>query len=105
MIGELRHKITLLTSERISDGGGGADFTWSPAASLWARVVKLSSTQDFIGDSQRRLKRLAATIRKRDDIDTGMRVFFEGNFFEITSIETDDERERRVTLICEEVTL
>ena len=105
MIGALRHKITVLTPSRIADSGGGAGLIWSPGASLWARVIRLSTIQDFVGDRRRRLKRIAATIRLRDDIEPGMRVLYESDLYEITSVESGDDRERRLTLICEGVAL
>jgi SPP1 family predicted phage head-tail adaptor len=104
MIGALRHKIELLTAVRAADDGGGAGIIWAPGAEMWARVERLSSTQDFAGDRTARLKRIAATIRYQTNIALSQRLRFDGDVFEVVSIE-DDEPGRRLTLVCEEAPL
>ncbi len=103
MIGALRHKIELLTPERTEDEAGGASVAYLSGPELWADVERLSSTRDFAGDRENRLKRIAATIRFRSDIALGTRIVFAGETYETVSIESDDGREKRLTLICEEV--
>lgn len=103
MIGALRHKVALLTASRVDDEAGGASLAWSDGPDLWARVERLSSTRDFAGDRENRLKRIAVTIRFRSDIALGQRLRFENEVFETVSIETDDAGEKHLTLVCEEV--
>ena len=103
MIGALRHKIELLTLSRIADDGGGATVAWLPGPDLWARVERLTSTRDIAGDRTQRLKRIEATIRYRTDVVLGQQIRFEGDPYEVVSIESNDDRDRRLTLICEEV--
>lgn len=103
MIGALRHKIELLTLSRRDDDGGGAAIAWFPGPDLWARVERLTSTRDITGDRTRRLKRIATTIRYRTDIVLGQRIRFETDVYEVASLESDDDRDRLLTLICEEV--
>ena len=105
MIGTLRHKITLLSEQTAADAGGGSAITWTANGSVWASVERLQSTQDFLGERRRRLKRIAATVRYRPNFSSGQRLIFGDDTFEITSIEDIDDRGRRVTLICEEVSL
>lgn len=102
MIGALRHKIELLTPARVNDAGGGASIVWLPGPEIWARIERLTSTQDFAGDRTNRLKRIAATIRHRTDIVLGQQIRLDVDQFEVVSIE-DDGTARRMTLICEEV--
>lgn len=101
MIGALRHRIEFLTPARIDDDAGGAQIVWLPGPELRADVERLTSTRDFAGDRENRLKRIAATIRYRTDIVLGQRIAFDDDAYEVVSIENDDER--RLTLICEEV--
>jgi len=91
----------MLTLTRIDDDGGGAGIVWLPGPEIWARVEKLSSTQDFAGDRSNRLKRIAATIRYRTDIILGQQLRFDNDTYEVVSVE-DDEIGRRLTLVCEE---
>ena len=102
MIGALRHKIELLTPSRIDDGAGGAAIAWLPGPELWARVERLTSTRDFAGDRNNRLQRIAASIRYRTDIVLGQQLKFDNDNFEVVSIESEDDQDRRLTLICEE---
>ncbi len=103
MTGSLRHKIELLSAERTADEAGGASLAWSAGAELWARVERLTSTRDFSGDRDNRLKRIAATVRWRSGVALGGRLRFDGADYEIVSIESDDGREKHLTLVCEEV--
>lgn len=103
MIGALRHKIELLTPSRDDDEAGGAQVSWLPGPDTWARVERLTSVRDISGDRETRLKRIAATMRYRSDIVLGWRVRFDGADYEVVSMESDDGRDRRLTLVCEEV--
>lgn len=103
MIGALRHRIKFLAPLRTPDNGGGASLAWVPGALVWASVERLTSTRDFAGDRSNRLKRIAATIRRRADIVLGQRLRFDAVDYEIVSVEDADDRGRRLTLVCEEV--
>lgn len=102
MIGALRHRLQLLTLSRVDDGAGGAAVSWTPGPEIWADVQRLTSTRDFAGDKENRIRRISATLRARADIALGGQVAFDGVNYEVVSIENDDERGRRLTLICEE---
>jgi head-tail adaptor len=103
MIGALRTRIEILGAAATPDDGGGASVAWAPVASVWAGVARLPSTPDFAGDRRRRLKRVKALIRARNDVALGGRIRHEGADYEIVSIEEDDARGRRIVLACEEV--
>jgi len=102
VIGVLRNRIELLTFTRFDDDAGGGAVVWLPGPEIWAQVTRLTATRDVAGDRTRRLKRIAAIIRQRSDIALGQQVKFDGDNFEVVSIESDDSRARRITLICEE---
>ena len=103
MIGALRNRIELLTFTRFDDDAGGGDVVWLPGPEIWAQVVRLTASRDVAGDRTRRLKRIAATIRQRSDVALGQQVKFDDENYEVVSIESDDARARRITLICEQV--
>ena len=101
MIGSMRSKVELLTPQRAADNGGGGVVNWLSGPGFWAEVERLTATRDFSGDRSNRLRRIAATIRYRSDIELGMRLRFDDADYEIASIE-DDGDGKRLTLVCEE---
>lgn len=98
----LGRRVGLWAEHRAADEGGGAGRVWAEFATVWAAVARLPSVRDFGGDKNTFLRRAAATIRKRIDIDVGQRFYWDGAFFDIVSIEADDPREKRLVLIGEE---
>ena len=85
------------------DAGGGASHAWTTVETVWAGLARLSSVRDTLGGRGVKRRRIAATIRWRNDVAPGGRVRESGVDYEIVSIESDDGRERRMTLVCEEV--
>ncbi len=103
MIGNLRHKLMRLTAQRMQDEGGGAEIIWQPAGEMWANVDFLRPLRDRSGDRRSFLKRIAAQVRVDQNLQEGQRLRFDGRDYEIVSIESDDDRQRRVVLIGEEI--
>ncbi len=99
----MRETIALLTPAPAPDEGGGRRLDYVEGSRLWAEIARLPTTQDFLGDRRRRLRRLAVTIRTRRDIAPGARIRLAGDDYEVASIEDADDRGRRLTLICEEI--
>lgn len=102
MIAGFRFQIELLTRTEAPDEAGGAAIAFAPVASLWAAVEQLSSIGVIAGGRARRVRRIKAMVRNRPDFEIGGRIRHDGVDYEITSIESDDERGRRVFLIGEE---
>jgi len=102
MTGNLRHKIERLERVRVPDEAGGATIIYHNVGEHWASVETLSPIRDIAGDRRAFLKRIAAEIRKTPDIICGGRIRYEQSIYEVVSIETVDERQRRVVLIAEE---
>lgn len=105
MIGSMRNKVTLLSRQSVEDGGGGRAVTWQPAEELWAAIEKLSPVRDFTGGTRRFLTRIAAEVRFDKTLEAGRRLRIDNADYEIVSVETVDERQRRLVLIAEEVRL
>ncbi len=103
MIGGFRYQIELLARNETPDEAGGASVSHISAATIWAAVDQLSAIGAVIGDRGRRIRRIKALVRSRGDFKIGARIRYEAVDYEIASIESDDERGRRVFLICEEI--
>jgi len=102
VIGALRHRVELLTLSRVDDDGGGVAVSWLVGPMIWARVERLTSTRDVTGDRTHRLKRIAVTIRYRAGVVLAQQIKFDNEAYEVVSIESDETRDRQLTLICEE---
>ena len=102
MIGGFRYQIDLLARSEAPDDAGGVAASYAPAASVWAAVDILPAVPAPAGARTMRLKRIKALVRSRADFVIGARVRFQGDDYEIVSIESDDARGRRVFLIGEE---
>jgi head-tail adaptor len=102
VIGLLRCRIEILAPARLADGAGGAGLSWSVVETMWAGLRRLSAARDLAGEADRRLGRIAATVRFRPWIREGLRVRFEAADYEIVSVESDGGRERALILVCEE---
>lgn len=103
MIAGFRYQIELLKRNETRDEAGGAVVAWASAAAIWAAVEHLSAIGAIIGDRGRRIRRVKALVRSRPDLAIGARIRFEAVDYDVVSIESDDERGRRVFLIGEEV--
>ncbi|MCB2099062.1 MAG: head-tail adaptor protein [Parvularculaceae bacterium] len=102
MIGALRYRIELLAREETPDEAGGAAVVFAPATEIWAAVELLASVSSLAGERTRRLRRIRALVRARPDAAIGARIRHGGVDYDVVSIETDDEKGRRVFLIGEE---
>jgi len=100
--GELRHRLTIESPQRLSDGAGGATVTWAPVASVWAHINPVSA-REFTSAEQRAEKVThTITLRFRNDIDATMRLIGEGRIFNIEAIINEAERDQWLVCSCVE---
>lgn len=104
MIAGLRYQIELFALARVADEAGGASLAETSATTIWAAVERLPAAASSTGGEPVRLRRVKALIRARPGAEIGARFRFEDVAYEVVSVESDDERGRRVVLIGEEVT-
>lgn len=97
-----RHRIDLFDRVETPDGAGGRAVSHVFAATLMAGVERLTSAIDVEGGRARRLRRIAATVRRRAGLSPGLRIVFDGVAYDVVSVETDDVEGRRRLLIAEE---
>lgn len=97
-----RTRIEYLSAARVADDSGGAHFVWTVFARSWARIDRLAPARDVAGDRGRFLARVSALVRWRADLEPGQRFAADGRVFDLVSVESVDERERRLLLIGEE---
>ena len=101
--GALRHRLTLQTQSRSSDGGGGATVTWADTATVWGSINSLSGTELY--EAQKINPKLTheIEIRYRSGISPKMRAKYGSRIFNIESVQNKDERNAMLRLVCEEL--
>ena len=99
--GELRQRITIQHQAKARDTDGGVIPIWSNLTTIWAAVEPLSGTERQIEDSDQllatRLTRFK--IRKRNGLDTTMRIVFGEQVFDLKEIIHVQARNREIQLI------
>jgi head-tail adaptor len=103
VIGSLRNTVILLNRVETPDEAGGASVAWEASATIFAGVELLPAIAGPADDRARRLQRLKVLVRARPGLALGGRLRAFDRDYEIVSIESDDDRGRRLYLICEEV--
>lgn len=99
--GELRHRITIQQQVKGRDTDGGVIVIWSNLATVWAAVEPLSGAERQVENSDQLLaSRLTQfKIRKRDGLDTTMRIIFSGQTFDLQQIIHVETRNRQMHLV------
>lgn len=92
--GRLRTELALEQASLASDGMGGHVETWTTLATIFARVEPVSAKSVFGADQAIETVTHRITIRRRDDVRSGMRLTGPGRIFEITTVHDPDENGR-----------
>lgn len=99
--GELCHRVTIQHKTTVYDEYNYETEAWTEYKKLWSKIeflsVKDSLTAKAAGsETTARLK-----LRKRDDIDSGMRVLYDGQTFQIVSPPKPDNENGRIYMTLE----
>lgn len=99
--GELCHRVTIQQKTTVYDEYNYETEAWTEYKKLWGKIdflsVKDSLTAKAAGsETTARLK-----LRKRKDIDSGMRVLFDGQTFQIVSPPKPDNENGRIYMTLE----
>ncbi len=99
---ELRHRVSIQHCSPVRDEYNyEADPVWSEYKKLWGKVEFLS-VKDSINAKASGSETVARLkLRKRDDIDSGMRVLFDGQTFQIVSPPKPDNENGRIYMTLE----
>ena len=99
--GELCHRVTIQQKTTVYDEYNYETEAWTEFKKIWGKIsflsVKDSLTAKAAGsETTARLK-----LRKRDDIDSSMRVLFDGQTFQIVSPPKPDNENGRIYMTLE----
>jgi SPP1 family predicted phage head-tail adaptor len=100
-IGALRDRLTLESSARTGDGGGGATLEWSPLAELWGAVSSINGEERLRADAIAGSVTHQVWIRHRSDVVPAMRFRSGTRILEIVAVLVTPRR-THLQCLCEE---
>jgi SPP1 family predicted phage head-tail adaptor len=92
--GWLRHRVTIEIAEAAPDAAGGETVSWSPFATVWARIEPTGEREEVVADHLAGVVTHRVTIRWRDDIVGGMRIAYRGRLFRVLTVHDPEETQR-----------
>lgn len=101
-IGAMRHRFTLEEPQRSADAAGGFIETWAALADFWGFLDTASGSEVFAADKRSGRITHAIVARSRTEFEPARRIRLGQRIFEIRAVTIEDERRRRVRLLCEE---
>ncbi len=101
-IAQLRHRITIQSLARTSDGQGGWTEVWTDFKTVWAQVLPKSASQRYFSQKIEQTTTHEITIRWMDGITQEMRIDFEGRKFQIHGVRRENEERWFLILDAEE---
>lgn len=101
--GSLRHSVVFEDQVETRDDFGQLQNSWTRAFSARVNIEPLRG--DEFMDAQQTNARLThrVVMRYRPDVTHTQRIAFKGRYFNINSIRNFQERDRKLTLMCEEI--
>lgn len=92
LAGSLRDRITIQSKADTFDAFGQPISAWSEYAVVWANVLFINGKEAISSQIDTASKSVSMRIRWRTDINTGMRVIFNGETYNIKAVLPDHNR-------------
>ncbi len=99
--GELCHRVTIQHKTTVYDEYNYETEAWTDFKPLWGRITFLSVKDGLTAKAAGSETTARLKLRKRKDIDTGMRVLFDGQTFQIVSPPKPDNENGRIYMTLE----
>jgi SPP1 family predicted phage head-tail adaptor len=97
-VGMLRERVAFTRRQTVREPGGGHALSFSPVATLWARVTGLSVREGQRADARAATATHSVVLRFRDDVLPGDRLRWRERVLEVVGVEDLDGR--RAFLAC-----
>jgi SPP1 family predicted phage head-tail adaptor len=91
--GQLDRRITLQTFTSSTDAFGQLNKSFTTLASVWAKVVEKSGSENEQSDQLVAVKKVHFFIRYRSDINEQMRIVYNNKTYKIEAIISDESRD------------
>ena len=99
--GELCHRVTIQQKTTVYDEYNYETEAWVDFKPLWGRITTLSVKDSINAKAAGSETTARLKLRKRKDIDSGMRVLFDGQTFQIVSPPKPDNENGRIYMTLE----
>ena len=99
--GELCHRVTIQQKTTTYDEYNYETETWTEYKKLWGKLDFLSVKDSINAKAAGSETTARLKLRKRDDIDSSMRVLFDGQTFQIVSPPKPDNENGRIYMTLE----
>lgn len=99
--GELCHRVTIQHKTTVYGEYNYETEAWTEYKKLWSKVTFLSVKDGLTAKAAGSETTARLKLRKRKDIDTGMRVLFDGQTFQIVSPPKPDNENGRIYMTLE----
>ena len=99
--GELCHRVTIQHKTTTYDEYNYETEAWAEFKKLWGKIDFLSVKDGLTAKSAGSETTARLKLRKRDDIDSSMRVLFDGQTFQIVSPPKPDNENSRIYMTLE----
>lgn len=90
-IGERNHRVTFESLTETSDGQGGATETWTPFWTCWAAIRPSRGGETNFAEQIRVTYDFDIFIRRKEGLNTNMRVKFRNKVWQVKDIQDLDE--------------
>lgn len=101
-IGDLRHRVSIESANRTSDGGGGASLTWVLVANIWASLVPRNGSEALVLDRVAGAVTYDIWMRYRADVVPAMRLRSGSRTFDVRAVLDVEDRGHWLRCVCEE---
>ena len=102
IVGTLTDRVQLQRKLSASEPEGGEIATYTPLATVWARVRQFSARQAFAEDARGQRVSHGVVLRFRTDLKPGDRVVYRGRQLEIEAVADLNGRRAYLSLQCSE---
>ncbi len=101
-IGKMRYRVKVERATNTRDAGGGLSQVFNSVATIYANIKPKSANSTYRQGILQEKVTHEITIRFMKNIDTNSRITYGNRSFAVNGIINVDERDRFLTLLCEE---
>ena len=101
-IGKMRYRVKVERATNTRDAGGGLSQVCNSVATIYANIKPKSANSTYRQGILQEKVTHEITIRFMKNIDTNSRITYGNRSFAVNGIINVDERDRFLTLLCEE---